>query len=119
MTTISGYVTDASGDRSEREELATGMLRYRTYWVFWSGLLALTLLMLFTESLALERAVFVSFLVGAMLLKAGIIAAWFMHLRFERASLVVSVVGATLLTAVALYVLIAPDGVATLRNAAP
>jgi hypothetical protein len=41
-----------------------------------------------------------------------------MHLRFERAALVVSVVGATVLTAVALFVLIVPDGIATFRHAA-
>ncbi len=57
-------------------------------------------------------------LLVAMLVKAGVIAAWFMHLRFERAALVISIVGATVLTAVALFGLIVPDAIATLRQAA-
>jgi caa(3)-type oxidase subunit IV len=94
------------------------VMRYRTYWITWGGLLALTLLMLATETAPLYRTIAVGLLVAAMLVKAGVIAAWFMHLRFERAALVVSVVGATVLTAVALFVLIVPDGIATFRHAA-
>ena len=96
----------------------TGLLRYRTYWISWGVLLALTLLMLLTETVPLYRMAAVGLLVVAMLVKAGVITAWFMHLKFESAALVVSVVGATVLTAVVLFALIAPDGIAMLRNAA-
>ena len=96
----------------------TGLLRYRTYWISWGVLLALTLQMLFTETMPLYRMAAVGVLVVAMLVKAGVITAWFMHLKFESAALVVSVVGATVLTAVVLFALIAPDGIAMLRNAA-
>lgn len=96
----------------------TGLLRYRTYWISWSILLVLTLMMLMTETVPLYRTVALGLLITAMLVKAGVIAAWFMHLRFERAALVISVVGATVLTAAALFGLIAPDGIAALRHAA-
>ena len=94
------------------------VMRYRTYWITWGGLLALTLLMLATETAPLYHMIAVGLLIAAMLVKAGVIAAWFMHLRFERAGLVLSVVGATVLTAVALFGLIAPDGIAMFRHAA-
>jgi cytochrome c oxidase subunit IV len=94
------------------------VMRYRTYWISWAGLLALTLLMLVTETAPLYRMIAVGLLIAAMLVKAGVIAAWFMHLRFERAALVLSVVGATVLTAIALFGLIVPDGIAMFRHAA-
>lgn len=95
-----------------------GITRYRTYWVAWSVLFALTILMLLTEAAPFYRIVAVVLLVVAMLVKASLIVAWFMHLRFERAALVVSVVGATLATAAVLFGLIAADGVSMLRHAA-
>jgi len=96
----------------------TGLLRYRTYWISWGILLALTVGMLFTETVPLYRSVALGLLITAMLVKAGVISAWFMHLRFERAGLVLSIVGATVLTAVALFGLIVPDAIAALRHAA-
>jgi len=93
-------------------------MRYRTYWISWGALLALTLVMLLTETAPLYHAIALGLLVIAMLVKATVIVAWFMHMRFERAALVVSVVGATVLTAVVLFALIAPDGVAVLRHTA-
>ena len=96
----------------------TGLLQYRTYWISWGALLVLTALMLLSETAPLYRTVAVGFLVVAMLVKAGVITAWFMHLKFESAALVVSVVGATVLTAAVLFGLIAPDGVSMLRHAA-
>lgn len=96
-----------------------GTASYRTYWVAWSILLVLTVLMIAAEGATLPRVVIVLLLVTAMLAKATLIAGWFMHLRFERAALVLSVVGATLATAAFLFFLIAPDGVSMLRLAPP
>jgi cytochrome c oxidase subunit IV len=118
MTTISGHLTDFPRHDTAPIGEPTGVMPYRTYWLSWGGLLALTALMLLTETLPLARAAGLTVLLAAMLVKAGVIAAWFMHLRFERPGLVYSVVGATVLTAVALFALIAPDGVAILRHAA-
>jgi cytochrome c oxidase subunit IV len=81
----------------------------RTYGATWAALLVLTLVLLSLESAALPRGVFVSLMVVAMLAKASIIGAYFMHLRFERVSLVAMVVVGLLVTGAVLYFLIVPD----------
>jgi cytochrome c oxidase subunit 4 len=118
MTSISAHMTDMTAHMTSASAEPNGIMPYRTYWISWSVLLVLTVLMLLTETLPLYRTAAVMLLLVAMLVKAGVITAWFMHMRFERAALVVSVVGATVLTAVALFGLIAPDGIAILRHAA-
>jgi caa(3)-type oxidase subunit IV len=96
-----------------------GLTSYRTYWTAWAILLVLTLLMIVTEGASFSRVAIVAFLVSAMLVKAALITGWFMHLRFERAALVVPVVLVTLLTAAFLFFLIAVDGLEMARMAAP
>jgi cytochrome c oxidase subunit IV len=118
MTTISGHVTDMTAPMTGGTTEATGLMPYWKYWISWGTLLVLTVLMLFTEMMPLYRTAVVTLLLVAMLVKAGVITAWFMHLRFERAALVIFIVGATVLTAVALFGLIVPDAIATLRQAA-
>jgi cytochrome c oxidase subunit IV len=83
----------------------------RTYWITWAALLVFTMLMLWADgaSQSVPRLAFVMFMLGAMLVKATLIGANFMHLRFERASLVITVVVGLLVTGTLLYVLIAPD----------
>jgi caa(3)-type oxidase subunit IV len=97
--------------------VATARTSYGTYWRAWGSLLALTAVMVVAEGVRVPRLFLVAVLVTAMLAKAAIIGGWFMHLRFERAPLVVSVVLATFVTAAALFGLIAPDGVSMLRLA--
>ena len=81
------------------------------YWATWLVLLAFTLLMVWLDGAALPRVPFVLVMLAAMLVKASIIAANFMHLRFERMGLVLMVVIGLLATATVLYVLILPDAV--------
>ena len=90
---------------------------YRTYWMSWGLLLGLTLIMLLVEEFKLPALATVVVLVTAMLIKATVIGGWFMHLRYERLALVLSVVLGTLATAFALFVLLIPDGMAMLRLA--
>ena len=94
-----------------------GVTSYRTYWIAWGVLLVLTLLMLIVEATGFSKVVIVVILAVAMFTKATLIGGWFMHLRFERTALVVSVVVGTLATAACLFLLIASDGVAMLRLA--
>lgn len=94
-----------------------GHASYRVYWIAWTLLLALTLLMLVVEEFQLPLAVTVLVLVGGMLVKATVIGGWFMHLRYERPALVLTVVIGTLATAAALFVLLIPDGMAMQRLA--
>lgn len=81
----------------------------RMYWITWSVLLVFTVVMLWADSVSFPRIAFVVFMVAAMLTKASIIGANFMHLRSERAGLIVTVVVGLLLTGAILYVLIIPD----------
>lgn len=94
-----------------------GAIAYRTYWIVWIVLLVLTMLMIVVEAAQFPRTAAVLFLVFAMLVKATLISGWFMHLRFERTALVVSVVGGTMATAAFLFFLLVPDGIAMLRLA--
>lgn len=94
-----------------------GMTSYRTYWIAWGVLLLLTLLMILIEGSPVAKVAAVLFLVAAMMVKAALIGGWFMHLKFERMTLVLSVVLGTLLTAAFLFFLIAVDGIQMLRLA--
>jgi cytochrome c oxidase subunit IV len=82
---------------------------YRTYWIAWAVLLMLTLIMVVLDQASLPRTPFVILMLGAMLTKASIIGAYFMHLRSERLPLVVGVVVGLPINAAILYVLISPD----------
>jgi cytochrome c oxidase subunit IV len=82
---------------------------YRTYWIAWGVLLALTLTMVILDQAPLPRTTFVLLMLGAMLVKATVIAAYFMHLRFERWALVLGIVLGLPINAAILYVLIVPD----------
>ena len=81
----------------------------RTYWMTWSVLLVFTVVMLWADSASLPRQAFVVFMLIAMLTKASIIGANFMHLKLERAPLILTVVIGLLVTGAVLYVLIMPD----------
>jgi len=81
----------------------------RTYWFTWSVLLVFTVVMLWADSASLPRMAFVVFMVAAMLTKASIIGANFMHLKSERVPLILTVVVGLLVTGTILYVLIVPD----------
>ncbi len=89
----------------------------KTYWKIWSLLLLITLVMMLIDTAALARTLLVSLLLVGMLAKASLIAAYFMHLRFEKLSLVGIVTAGIFFTAAALFFLIAPDGVWILKSA--
>lgn len=88
---------------------------YTVYWRIWFLLLILTLTMVLVDQVSVPRAALVSILFSAMLAKAVLIAAYFMHLRFEKVSLAVIVGVGILATAAVLFLLIAPDGARILR----
>lgn len=90
-------------------------VNYKLYWLIWLVLLVLTVIMLFVGHGFFSRMAVVSLLLVAMSAKAGLIGGYFMHLRFEKLVLVLMVALAIVLTALALFVLIAPDGARILR----
>ncbi len=75
---------------------------YRSYWIAWAVLLAITLLMVLTGRPAV--------LLAGIAVKAAIIALWFMHLKWERRDFTVTIITVTLMTGLVLFALIAPDG---------
>jgi len=81
----------------------------RGYWITWSILLVFTIAMLWADSVSLPRGAFVVFMLAAMLAKASIIGANFMHLKSERLPLIATVIVGLLVTGTILYVLIVPD----------
>ena len=75
---------------------------FGTYWITWLILLVLTVFMVFLGNPAV--------LLGGMAIKAGIIFFWFMHLRYEKLGLVLSVLIGIFATAFVLFALTAADG---------
>jgi len=81
----------------------------RVYWVTWALLLAITVMMLLVDSAQLAREALIAIMVGAMAFKATLIAGNFMHLRYERAGIVLTVLIGLFACGLVLYALIAPD----------
>ncbi len=81
----------------------------RIYWITWAVLLVFTIVMLWADTASIPRLAFVVFMVAAMLTKASIIGANFMHLRHESGWIMATVIVGLLVTGTILYVLIAPD----------
>ena len=82
-------------------------------WV-WGGLLALTIfeIVLAYQSLSVAAMLFV--LLGLSFVKAGLIVAYFMHLKFEKRSLTLALIPATMFC-IALLFIFFPDGVRLLQ----
>jgi caa(3)-type oxidase subunit IV len=81
----------------------------RLYWTTWGVLLAITLVMLWFDSAQVSRGALLTVLLGAMVVKAALIAGTFMHLRHEHRGLILTVVLGLFALGVVLYVLIVPD----------
>jgi len=92
-----------------------GSFGYGLYWKIWGILLVMTLGMIFFDQAPVPRVVLVVFLIVAMLVKAALVAGYFMHLRYESVALGLTVVVGMLITGLILFVLIAPDGMRILE----
>lgn len=73
-------------------ETARGGVWYRTYVVTWFWLLVITGLELGVVFAGLPKTLVVTLLVILALMKATLIAAYFMHLRYERLNLIFAIV---------------------------
>ena len=94
-----------------------GTMSYKGYWMIWIVLLALTLTMIGIESLSLPTGVAIMLLATAMMIKATLIAGWFMHLLSETRFIVWCLVLCTLITAAFMVFLLMPDGMDAARLA--
>jgi cytochrome c oxidase subunit IV len=82
---------------------------YRMYWITWLVLLVVSVIMLVIDNVAVWRTLIIGVLLVAMLFKASLIGANFMHLRSEKKSLAVIVAAGILLTAAFMFILMAID----------
>lgn len=81
----------------------------RQMYVVWFWLLALTLVEVVLAYLQTPLAIMLFALLGLSLIKAAMIVAYFMHLRFERLSLALTLIPAVV-TCLLLFNVIFPDG---------
>ncbi|OLC32432.1 MAG: hypothetical protein AUH31_00760 [Armatimonadetes bacterium 13_1_40CM_64_14] len=82
---------------------------YRIYSVVWGWLLILTLLELGAVLVHVPRGLLVFLLLTMALMKAALIIAYFMHLRYERLSLVYAVVTPMFFLAIVIFAFMGPD----------
>ncbi len=74
--------------REETDAAHGGGRWYQTYVVVWVWLLAFTVIEVGAVAVRLERALLVTLLLALSLMKAALIVAYFMHLRYERLNLI-------------------------------
>ena len=89
---------------------------YRIYRITWIILLIITMAMLAAEALHLPRLFLIVFLVAFMMVKATMIAGNFMHLRYERPSLALTVAAGILVTSLILYSFISREAHHVVRS---
>jgi cytochrome c oxidase subunit IV len=87
---------------------ATHPASFRVYYVTWGWLLVMTLLALGVGYVSMPRAIHSALLVAITLAKVILIAAIFMHLRFEKLNLIM-ITFTPLVLAMILFFFISPD----------
>jgi len=89
---------------------------YRVYGVVWFWLLVITLLELGAVLVHLPHTLLVISLLIMVLMKAGLIIAYFMHLRYEKLSLAYAVVTPMFFLAIVLFAFLGPDALSVLHR---
>ncbi|MFA0759965.1 MAG: hypothetical protein HZLCBSQH_000050 [Candidatus Fervidibacterota bacterium] len=90
----------------------------RTYLTIWFWLFVLSFGLYFVDLMHLPTALATILYTAIALMKAGLIAAYFMHLRFERLNLVYSILFPLILL-IALVAAVLPDGLSVLLHRQP
>lgn len=75
----------------------------------WIGLVAITFLEVFLAYKALEPKVMLTVLVILSVVKAAMIMSWFMHLKFEKFSLVLLLIPATIFCLMMMFIFFFPE----------
>ncbi|MDA2934509.1 cytochrome C oxidase subunit IV family protein [Acidobacteria bacterium AH-259-D05] len=86
----------------------------RLYLVVWGGLLGLTILEVILAYQFLPVGVMLALLLSLSILKTGLIVAYFMHLRFEKLSLTLTLIPA-LVVCITLLFIFFPDSLRLLE----
>ncbi len=86
----------------------------RLYLTVWTGLLALTIVEVVLAYLALSVGLMLTLLIGFSLLKTALIVAYFMHLRFEKLSLTLTLIPALVICIILMFIVF-PDSLRLLE----
>ena len=89
---------------------------YKTYWILWVVLLVLTVTMIFIGESSIAQTPQALMLLLGSSIKAGLIIFFYMHLRFERASLIFVVLVGIFVTSIMMFVVPAYDGIHILEH---
>jgi cytochrome c oxidase subunit IV len=81
----------------------------------WIGLVAITGLEVFLAYMALQPTLMLSLLVVLSVVKAGLIMSFFMHLKYEKFSLVLLLVPATIFCICMMFIFFFPEAVRLLQ----
>jgi cytochrome c oxidase subunit IV len=87
---------------------------HKTYYLVWGGLLALTIVEILLIFPQLKTSIMLVILVGLSLIKSALIVAYFMHLKFERMSFVLTIIPITIVL-IALFAVFFPDSFRSLN----
>jgi len=87
---------------------------HKTYYMIWAGLLVLTLIEVMLIFPHMSTKVMLIILVGLSLMKSAMIMAYFMHLKFERMSLILTLIPITVIL-IALFAVFFPDSLRSLN----
>ena len=93
---------------SEKSDSNHGSLSKRLVLTVWIWLLILTGVEVFLAYVQLGLVLMLTLLMGLSLVKAGLIIAYFMHLRFEKRSLILTLIPAMVVT-ISLLAVFYPD----------
>jgi cytochrome c oxidase subunit 4 len=102
-----------SGHAEAMHETAHGGSN-RMFLTVWVTLVAITLAEVYLAYLHFPAVTMLLMLIGLSVLKAGLIMAYFMHLRFERFALVLTLIPATLFC-IGMMTVIFPDSLRLLQ----
>lgn len=86
----------------------------RLYLTVWTGLLVLTIIEVALAYMSLSVGLMLVLLIGFSLLKTALIVAYFMHLRFEKLSLTLTLIPALVICIILMFIVF-PDSLRVLE----
>jgi cytochrome c oxidase subunit 4 len=106
------FAEEAVGEGGAAVELETGHGAHggsdRQNTIIWGALLGLTAFEVFLAYIQIPITLMLIILMGASIIKAALIVAYFMHLKFERLSLILTIVP-TIVVLLCLFAVLFPD----------
>jgi cytochrome c oxidase subunit 4 len=114
LTLVSGGAFKELMASMRGSEAAAPASSHKLYYIVWGGLLALTLFEVMLIFPQLKVTVMLVILVSLSIMKSALIMAYFMHLKFERMSLILTLVPIAVIL-IALFSVFFPDSLRSLH----